>query len=330
MKSAGPLILLLMLGTTVALPSFSAAASSSSFGSIQGLPGTQAGAAPILTTNGPVSKVCSFGVHVGPTGIYAIGTGVYVEDWDTGNLMWCGKDGSQFIVESPPLDGGGLGYTGMAGVNTGLGLVLVLVSWSADAGPGLWFCFGATPVQSSGCAFQSAFILLPSSFCATLKTGTCSPGGIALDSALNVYYTDFANAVVVKCSLLSANQHCAVIETLSRKPFGLYRNPATGDLWVSDDSCTGYVWKNGVVQYTLNDELEGITISSANPTKTPHVYVADTEFCSLTAPAHIQDLTDGKSLHTPLTGAEEILGITTGLQFTAFDTGDVWSVRDRS
>jgi hypothetical protein len=270
--------------------------------------------------------VCAFGAHVKPSSLFPVKRGLFVEDWATGDLDWCGNDGSTFLVAGPPAGGAGAGYIGMGSATTGLGLVLGLMSWST--GPGVWFCIGATP-NAKGCVIESSFDKLPPAFCSSLPHGNCYPAGMTMDSELNIYYADFTNAVVVKCNLLSANQGCSVIETLAGKPYGIFRDATTGNIWVTDDSCTGRVWENGVIQDTLGDALEGITVSSANPYSSPHVYVADTKFCIFASPT-IVDLTDGVSLHTPVTSPQEIAGLTNKLQFAVLDTGNIYSLHDKS
>jgi hypothetical protein len=210
----------------------------------------------------------------------------------------------------------------MSGVKTSLGLVLVLTSYGTTPA-GMWFCIGAT---SSGCDLQTSFIPLPADFCSGEHLKSCDPFGAALDGRLNVYYADGENAQVVKCTYASAYKTCSVIETLSNLPYGIFRT-STGDIWVSDFSCAGLVWKNGIVKHAVGDSLQGITVSKVNPHKSSHVYVGVTGGCTATA-AHILDLNDGTSLPSPLGGYSEIPGLTTKLQFSAFQVGAVYLAKD--
>jgi len=276
-----------------------------------------------------VRQLCSVPYLVS-TGIYAgdgAGGGAFVEDWITGNLLWCNA-GVAKVIATPPAGYSSYGYAGIGGVMFCSGalcqpqLVLVLLSWSVE---GFYLCFGATP---SGCGSSSPFITLPSSFCASMLFGMCGPYGAALDRHLNLYYVDTLNGVVVECSSHSAYQSCTVLENLyPYVPIGIFLM-ANGNLWVSDFSCTGNVWLNGVVKYTVGDMLEGITMSSANPSHALHVYVGDTGMCT-GFPAHVLDVTDGDSMPTPFTGANEIPDVTPVLQFTSAFVGAVFVTQDR-
>jgi hypothetical protein len=151
-----------------------------------------------------------------------------------------------------------------------------------------------------------------------MRTGFCNPFGTTLDNKLDVYYADELNGVVVECTSVSGYGTCTVLENLyPEEPINLFLFPqvSNGNLWVSDYSCNGYVWLNGVVKYTVGDQLEGITLSTANPSHTLHVYVGDDGACTSSVP-HVVDLTDGLSLPTPFTGAGEIPGLTPVFQLT--------------
>ena len=211
----------------------------------------------------------------------------------------------------------------MGGFKVGsVGLVLVLANWDLH---GVWFCFGATP---TGCSVQSTFIILPVAFCSKMRAAYCNPDGSVLDSNLNLYYADVVNDIVVECNYASAYKSCTILEDFYPSGPQTIFVDSTGNLWVSDNSCAGTVWKNGVVQYTVGDELEGIVLNNANPAKALHTYVGDTGFCTNSA-AHIIDLTDRSSLPTPFNGPTHTAGISTTLQFTA-DTAieKVYSVQD--
>lgn len=255
-----------------------------------------------------------------PSGVYpGSNGGVYVEDLETGDLFWCAS-GTATLLAAPPVSSAV--YVGMAGVKTSQGLVLVLVSM---APPGIWFCTGAT---STGCKSQSAFTQLPSGFCNAMTSG-CSPYGVSLDKKLNIYYADPFNEVVVTCTKASGYQTCTTVENLAPyAPSGIFRD-GSGNLWVSDLSCNGKVWENGVVKFTLGTALGAITMSTANPSKTNHLYVAVTAR-GCTGIAHIQDLTDGNSLPTPFSDNSMIFGLTTKLQFTGYDTQMVYKTTDKT
>jgi hypothetical protein len=267
-----------------------------------------------------VTQLCSTGDFV--AGIYpGPGGGVFSVELSTGNLVWC-SSGVSTVIATPP-GGPSYGYYGMAGVKTGIGLVLVMSN--PYDGPGLWFCFGATP---TGCAVESTHITLPSSFCLSLTLGACYDQGVALDNKLNLYAADDGNSVVYKCTYASAYQTCNVIENLSAgNPIYIFRDTG-GNLWVSDYSCNGYVWENGVVKYTVGDSLYGITISKSNLPKANHVYVGVSGTCTGLAPS-ILDLHDGNSL--PIVGFSSGDGITltTNLRFASFFGGTIYKTVDK-
>lgn len=257
-------------------------------------------------------------------GVYAVKGGAFVETID-GKLWFCTSGGGAGSpIALPP--SGTDGYQGMGGIREStLGIVLVLISYVNN---GFWFCFGAT---TTGCTVESNFISLPSTFCKSLSAGYCDPGGAALDKNLNVYYVDISSAVVAKCTYSSSYKVCTVIENLSGNPFGIFRDPSNGDLWVTDLSCNGHVWKNGVIKYTLNDTLEGITMSAANPSKIPHLYVGVVALCGTFSFSTIYDVMD-KTIVTPLgkpfSGSNDIPAISTKLQFTSGSIDKVFVTKD--
>jgi hypothetical protein len=255
-------------------------------------------------------------LYKGPAG------GVFLEDYDTGDLLWC-NSGHSSVIATPPTGGSNFCYFGMAGMSTSLGLVLVLDTCYN----GFWFCLGAT---QTGCAIESAFMTFPSGFCSTMTSGTCDPDGIALDKKLNIYYTDQTNLKVVECTNASHYQSCTVLENLGGTPSFLFRD-GSGNLWVSDQSCSGFVWKNGVLQYTLNDKTGAMTISSSNPSKTAHLYLAISGSCGTFPYSFIFDITDGKQLPTPFSPSTTTLipGLTPSLQFSAFNNGTVYKTTDK-
>ena len=273
-----------------------------------------------------VRQLCAVSVS---TGVYAgdgAGGGAFVEDWMTGNLVWC-NSGVAKVIAIPPAGYSSIGYGGMGGVMYCSGalckpqLVLVMLSWWTE---GFYFCYGATP---SGCGSSSPFIPLPIGFCTSMRYETCGPYAAALDRKLNLYYADSLNGVVAEC-YAPTYASCTVLEDLyPYVPIGIFLT-ANGNLWVSDFSCTGNVWLNGVVEYTVGDGLESITMSSANPSHALHVYVGDTGMCS-ESPAHVLDVTDGDSMPTPFGGPNEIPDVTPVLQFTSAFVGAVFVTQDR-
>lgn len=267
-------------------------------------------------------------------GAYPGSGGVFVE-YDVSpvlmELTFCFANGKGIgSVASPPSTAPQYGYASMAGVSTKtLGIVLVLDvnDSNSSPGPGFWFCEGAT---SKGCAIESTYITLPSGFCSVQSIGKCNPQGIALDKKMNVYYADPSNADVVKCTYVSGYQACSVIETLSNNPWGIFR-ASNGDIWVTDNSCSGNVWKNGALQFSFGGPLEGITISNANPSGKPHLYFATTARCGFYTFAFIYDYTD-RTITTPpgapFSGPNDIPSITTKLQFTTGNLGILYTLKD--
>lgn len=235
-------------------------------------------------------------------------------------LSYCSSKGIS-TVSQPPSGAPAYGYASMGGVSTSLGTVLVLDS---DNPPGFWFC---EAVRTTGCGIESTYINLPPGFCSAQLTGKCDPQGIALDKKLNVYYADPANSDVVKCTLSTGYQTCKQIETLSAKPTGIFR-ASNGDIWVTDESCAGNVWKNGAFQYSLSDSLGGITMSSSNPKKASHLYFAIDATCGFYPNAFVFDKTDDQALPSPFSGSAQIPFITTKLQFTTNTTETVYLIKD--
>jgi hypothetical protein len=274
---------------------------------------------------------CNYTYFVGRTeGAYPASGGVFVE-YDIAPvemfLSYCSSAGITEVA-SPPSGAPAAGYSSMGGVSTSIGTVLVLDSAStASPGPGFWFCEAVTTTH---CGIESTYITLPSGFCSAQTAGRCDPQGIALDKKLNVYYADPLNAEVVECTLSSGYQTCTVKESLSGKPTELFR-ASNGDLWVTDASCAGNVWKNGAVQYTMDDQVEGITMSNANPSKTSHLYFAVTAACGFYSFGFVIDASDSTiltPLGSPFSGPAQIPFITTKLQFTTNTTETVYQIKD--
>src|SRR5579885_959807 len=264
-----------------------------------------------------------------PGGVYKGAGGAFVEDWSTGNLVWC-SGGTSTTIAMVPSGGSNIGYYGLAGiVTTTQGLVLILSSWGAS---GLWICFGAT---SSGCTSQSSFISLPSSFCSSEPSGICNPDGSVTDKKLNLYYVDILNEQLVECTHSSNYQSCTVEPASSAfsgfEPVNLavYK----GEFFVSDLSCTGNVWagtkSSMAVLASIGDSLQGIAVSKSNVGKVPEVYVGDDASCSGGA-AKLIDITDGGSVPSGFSSSNAIIGIDSKLQFASFTNGAVYQTKDTS
>lgn len=254
------------------------------------------------------------------TGIYANGTkAAFVEDYDTGQIYYCtgggtGVEYSLTLVTSPPAGTpSGDKFWGMGGIV--IDHVLKLVLSAEGTTPGFWLC---EQTNSHTCMVYSRFITLPSSLCANMRTAVCSPYGITIDSKQNVYYADPNNGVVVECLLPSNYATCKVLYNFSPyKPEGIFRD-SSGNIWVSDASCTGNVWVNGAALKQENDSLTAITVTTAqNPSKQPRIFVADTGTCTDTR-ARILDLSDGSYFMTPYPGPGPLPGLSTTLQYTTF------------
>jgi hypothetical protein len=72
--------------------------------------------------------------------------------------------------------------------------------------------------------------------------------------------------------------------------------------------------------------LTGVTVSSNNPSKTPHVYVAFNS-CVSPFPNHIYDLTSGQTLPS-IFNNNVIGGVDSSLQFTEFETGTAYTASE--
>jgi hypothetical protein len=278
---------------------------------------TQSAPSGTKTLCGPFTSIIPSGVYKGGFG------GAYFEDDLTGNLYWCAKGTTHLVADSAFTS---QPYEHMAGiVNKTYGLVLVLdLAWTGT--PGFWFCYGAS---STLCISQSNFISLPTTFCSKMPAGSCLPEGIALDGKLNVYYVDGQNKVVVKCTSVSNYQKCKVIETLSDEPTNLFRD-THGNIWVTDYGCLGDVWENGVLQYSLSDSVGAITISSSNPSKSPHLYLAINAGCGFYSMSFIFDVTDGNIVSAFTSTTHDMLGFSTGLQFTDVYDASVYQAIDKT
>jgi hypothetical protein len=293
--------------------------------------------------NSPVNRPASVsvGCNVSSSGTevfgdYSTRSGTFFAfDGPGGNsagIAVCYSDHSSYYVTFSPPGSITTDYFGMAGVQSStLGLVLAVVNPIGDSGfGGFFFCFGAyasVKTHTQGCAIESTLVNLPYSFCVTMPTGYCYPWGIALDKKLNVYYTDLANDVVVKCTYASGYQTCSVLETLSGGPAGIYLD-SKGNIWVTDLSCTGNVWKNGNIVYTLGDSLWGITNSSANPQKTSQLYFGITGNCYYGESFVFDPNDDGAFIISSSPGY--VPGISTTLAATSGTSGVIYTLKDTS
>jgi hypothetical protein len=273
-----------------------------------------------------VTTICSPKSQGGytPTGLFSVQNGaVFAVDANTGDLLWCNA-GNTFLVATPPSGGATNGYYGLAGVSTSIGVVLAMITGGGGIGtPGLWLCFGLT---LNNCSVESTFITLPASFCTSQPIGICFPDQLAIDKHLNIYYTDASNGDVVECLYNYNYQNCAVLYNLApAQPYGIFLD-SKGNFWVSDYSCAGDVWENGVLQYSLSDQVSALTLSSSNPSKTQHVYLGITGNCGFYPKADIFDVNDDHFLATPVTSGTFIYSITSRLQFT--DGNKIYSVKD--
>jgi hypothetical protein len=272
-------------------------------------------------------QICSIPSGDIASGIYAAGKGAaYVEDWDYGNLYYC-KGGTATLVASAPTGFSSYGYYAMSGVKTSTGLDILLISWELKAG---WVCVGAS---ASGCSGGQLPFSLPATFCASEVTGSCTPDGVVATKSLGFTYVDVNNEQLVTCKPLASS--CKVDAASSAfsgyLPVGLTKYK--GVYYVSDQSCTGNMWagtkSSMALSASMGDELEGIAVSHHNVGKNPELYVADTGFCTST-PASIVDVTDGGSVPTVASSSTEIIGISSGLQFTLSDYGQAYQTADTS
>jgi hypothetical protein len=275
--------------------------------------------------------------------IYPAIGGAFVEDYLRGNLVFCSGGHSKTIATAPP---GGIGpyapgpyFDGMGAVQTqAFGLVLALVTHAIV--PGFWICYHAA---YSGCGSKSAFIPLPSSFCSSELVTACEPTGAALDSSLNLYYADYENQQLVECTRASSYHSCLVLPA-SKDLAGhavdcLY---LSGTTFYLADGYNGpgryeYIWKGtsqkltAIGKYYPYFPISAIALSSNNPSKTPHVYLA---IASLKFPLanYVYDLTDKKTLsYTAFTSSTNFInGLDSNLQFTTYNPRAAYQTSDSS
>lgn len=270
------------------------------------------------TESAKLKTLCSTEIHV-PGGVYPISTSeAYLENWSSGNLTVCGG-GADTTIATPPAGFSYSGYAGMAGVKVSGKLDLILISWGPRPSPAVgWYCLNATP---TGCQSTAGFTL-PSSFCSSESAGYCNPDGLVIAKTLAFTYVDVINEQMVSCSAhaVSCSVDGASADFSGFLPSEIVQSRST--LYVSDNSCTGYIWEGSTTSMTvlthLGDALGGIAFHQKT------LYVADWGTCT-SSPAHIIDVKTGSSLPTPFTGPEELIGLDSDLQWGSYQAGGVYS-----
>jgi hypothetical protein len=157
----------------------------------------------------------------------------------------------------------------------------------------------------------------------------CYPVGLAFDKAGNIWYVDFYQAIEVE--LTKASGYSKVGTTRSYRCSyptcqlaGIVIDSA-GNHWVSDFSCTGNVYENGAVKFSAGDQLWGIGISTLNPSKKTHLYVAVDNYCGNYPYPFVGDATDLVILPHPYSsGVDYMAGISTLLYFVDYSNRYVW------
>jgi hypothetical protein len=201
-----------------------------------------------------------------------------------------------------------------------------LVAIMSYAPPGFWTCKFSTSTHR--CSSTSTFIPTPSGFCSSTSYHACHPVGAAFDKAGNLWFLDYENALEVE--LTKASHYSSVGGTRSYCSYptcelvGIVIDTA-GNHWVTDQSCTGNVYENGVVKFSVGDGVWGIGISTQNPSKKAHLYVGVENHCSNYPYPFVGDLTDLQILPSPYTSGEDyVMGISTLLYFTDYSNDYVW------
>ncbi len=263
---------------------------------------------PGVTAMPKIKYLCSVPPGENPGGVYPIKKYfAFVEEWNDGQLWNCENGYGDYNGYAPYPS---TGYYGLAGVNVSGELDLILISYYGVG----WYLIGD---HLPGTGFT-----LPSSFCASEPAGYCNPDGLVVESNLSFTYVDAVNQQMVTCTAYAAS--CSVDAASSAfagyQPVNIAQSGST--LAVSDNSCAGVVWEGSTSSMTvvasIGDALQGITFHHKQ------LYVADDGTCTNTI-AHIIDLTTGRSLRTPLTAPDEIIGLDWELQFSAFDANVVYS-----
>jgi len=278
--------------------------------------------ATVTWSNG-LTPVCS--IPSGrPSGVATGPGGQFIEDWVTGNL-WFYKTATKkcTLIQTAPAGATAKGYDGMAVTGT----LVALISFDAQ---GLWTCtLLFAPPFSSGKCKPSAFIPLPSAFCASMPTGHCFPIGIAFDKSKNLWYVDDDNNIEVE---LTAASHYTTVGT-TQGPYGSeligIAIDSNGNHWVVDATCAGNLYENGVVVASAGDDLESIAISTSNPSHKANIYVLVSNFCGNYAFPFVGDMSDGIILPHPYnSGADDTPGISTLLYFADYAYDQVWVTQD--
>jgi len=259
--------------------------------------------------------VCATTFPVG--GIVTIPSGQLFEDWSTGNLWYINTaTGKCSAIQKAPSGGVGGGYWGMAFKGT----LVALINWRLQ---GLWTCT-LTLSPTTQCSAVSAFIHLPSSFCASMPYGFCNPDGSAFDPKGNLWYADTVNGVEVELTKASGFTKVGVVNFFPYGIIGVVIDSA-GNHWVIDNTCAGNLYKNGIFVGANGDDVDAITISTQNPTHTPDIYVTIANFCDNYAYPFIGNMSTMTILPSPYgSGADTMPGISTLLYFTDYSFDRVW------
>jgi hypothetical protein len=264
-------------------------------------------------------SLCSLApINGHPSGMYAAQNGgAYVENWETGDVYYCQNGVRHLIIHSVK---NATGYYGMTGEMQGNSLVLIMSSFNAE---GFFICKGVTPSGAESC---SNFIPLSESYCRSTFAGGCIPDGIATDRDLDFYFVDDLNANLAVCYSSSHYRDCKTLEHFgSTYPAGLaiYQR----DFYVTDSGCSGYVFKNGKVIAHLHQDLDSVVVSADDPSHTPHVFVGYGGECN-GSPGGVYDLTDRTFLPTGLKSSDDIIGLTSTLEYDAFYNGGVYATTE--
>ena len=156
---------------------------------------------------------------------------------------------------------------------------------------------------------------------------------MAFDKNGNLWYADLDNGMEVE--LTKASHYSVVGNTRSDCVAGTgcmlsqIVIDSAGNHWVTDASCTGNLYENGQVKLSAGDALEGVAISTLNPSHQAHVYVAVTNFCGNYPFGFIGDTTDLYILPYPYSsGSLDAPGLTTLLYFSDWGNDKVWLTVD--
>jgi len=258
-----------------------------------------------------------------PEGIATVPGGQVFVDYYTGN-WWFYSTASKTcsLIQTPPPGHSTSESFGVAAK----GSLVATISIRAE---GLWTC---TLTSSDLCKSSPVFVSLPSSFCSTMTSGFCDPLALAFDKTGNLWYTDAIQGWEVELTKASGYSKVGATRSYCSPGLGCELEgmviDSAGNHWVSDHSCTGNVYENGKIVFSAGDLLWGITISSLNPSKKAHLYVAVTNACGNYPYPFVGDATDLTILPHPYSsGSDYMCGISTQLYFTDVD-GYVWLTRE--